>query len=106
MKRMEPIFKRLSEKGYKHYTENTIEELDELPLNSPDIITEFAHLCEWLRVHYDIWIDVGYEPMKVQWWSLISRIGTSNIEQPEFHGLHSPQEAYSTSIDYVLNKLI
>jgi len=51
-------FKQFSEKGYKHHTENTIEELDKLPLDSTDIITEFAHLCEWLRVNHGIWISV------------------------------------------------
>ncbi len=96
-------FKHFSEKGYKHYTENTIEELDELPLGSSDIITEFAHLREWLRINHGIWVSVhttrGYF---VGNWSKINTPygGDTNV-------FNSPQESYSAAFDYIrLNKLI
>jgi len=43
------IFKELSKLGYKHYTENTIEELDDLPLNSEERIMEQALVLRWFR---------------------------------------------------------
>lgn len=94
-------FKQFSEKGYKHYTENTIKELDKLPLDSSDIITEFAHLCEWLRVNHGIWVEVSreYTTGKYIYQYFI------NTNNQEF-GFNSPQEAYSAAFDYILKKLI
>jgi hypothetical protein len=97
------IFKYLSEKGYKHYTENTVEELDKLPLDSPDIFTEFAHLCEWLRVNHRIWIYVlkgkasdnyGYRIQDVD--------GDKSCYEVNFTKVN-PQEAYSAAFDYIKN---
>ena len=48
------IFKELKKLGYKHYTEFTIEELDDLPLNSEERIMEQALVLRWFREKYDI----------------------------------------------------
>jgi len=104
-------FKYFSKKGYKHYTENTIKELDKLTLDSSDIITEFAHLCEWLRVNHRIWIEIHH----------IKTFGVNRFHiiiwkygEEDYHTIHcdngvgyevwdSPQEAYSSAFDYIFN---
>jgi hypothetical protein len=93
------IFKRLSEKGYKHYTENTVEELDELPNNHSDIITEYAHLCEWLRVNHGIWVYSFRHDENIFYWS----IDTIEREFTAGDSFNTPQEAYSAAFDYILN---
>jgi hypothetical protein len=52
------IFKELNKLGYKHYTENTVEELDDLPLDSEERIMEQALVLRWFREKYGIgsWI--------------------------------------------------
>jgi hypothetical protein len=101
------IFKQLSEKGYKHFTENTVEELDNLPLDSPDIITEFAHLCEWLRVNHSIWISV-IQSIQGEGFDCIiyGESGKCGINKHPATIIESPQEAYSSAFSYVLSKLI
>lgn len=117
------IFKELNKLGYKHYTENTTEELDNLSLDNPDIITEFAHLCEWLRVKHGIWISVVYNSKYKQYDYTIINVNWSDKElsknmqkeidemiQSIFHykeKFNSPQEAYSAAFDYIqINNLI
>lgn len=51
------IFKELNKLGYKHYAECTIEELDNLPLNSEERILEQALVLRWFREKYNF--DVG-----------------------------------------------
>ncbi len=48
------IFKELKKLGYKHYTEHTIEELDNLPLNSEERIMEQALVLRWFREKYKL----------------------------------------------------
>jgi hypothetical protein len=43
------IFKELKKLGYKHYTEHTVEELDNLPLESKERIMEQALVLRWFR---------------------------------------------------------
>lgn len=43
------IFKELNKLGYKHYTEHTVEELDDLPLDSEERIMEQALVLRWFR---------------------------------------------------------
>jgi hypothetical protein len=43
------IFKELNKLGYKHYTENTVEELDDLPLDSEERIIEQTLVLRWFR---------------------------------------------------------
>lgn len=48
------LFKELSELGYKHYTENTVEELDSLQLSSEERIMEQALVFRWFREKYGL----------------------------------------------------
>lgn len=47
------IFKELKKLGYIHYSPTTIEELDDLPLNSAERISEQALVLRWFREKYD-----------------------------------------------------
>jgi hypothetical protein len=102
------IFKQFSKKGYKHYTENTIEELDELPLNNHHIITEFAHLCEWIRVNHGIWIGVSQDWHGGKMLGYEALIEAEDGEQTiSTVTCKTPQKAYSAAFDYIFkNNLI
>jgi hypothetical protein len=50
------IFKELKKLGYIHYSATTIEELDDLPLNSAERVSEQALVLKWFREKY------GYLP--------------------------------------------
>ena len=52
------IFKELNKIGFKHYTENTIEELDNLPLDSEERINEQSLVFRWFRKKYDLYVNV------------------------------------------------
>jgi hypothetical protein len=49
------IFKELSKLGYKHYTEYTVEELDDSPLDSEERIMEQALVLRWFREKYGLY---------------------------------------------------
>lgn len=55
------IFKELNKLGYKHYTEHTVEELDDLPLDSEERIMEQALVLRWFREKYDVYHFVTRE---------------------------------------------
>jgi hypothetical protein len=110
------IFKHFSERGYKHHTQHSIDQLDELSLDNPDIITEFAHIREWLRINHGIWIPINPKREKINgvnemWydaevWKLepseIRGYGWSELAET----FKTPQEAYSAAFDYILNSLL
>lgn len=48
------IFKELKKLGYIHYSATTIEELDDLPLNSAERISEQALVLRWFREKHDL----------------------------------------------------
>ncbi len=48
------IFKELNKLGYIHYSATTIEELDDLPLNSAERISEQALVLRWFRKKYKL----------------------------------------------------
>ena len=48
------IFKELKKLGYKHYSATTIEELDDLPLNSAERVSEQALVLRWFREEYNL----------------------------------------------------
>jgi hypothetical protein len=55
---MNNMFKELSELGYRHYTENTIEELDELPFDSEERIIEQALVLKWFRDVHGYYVSI------------------------------------------------
>jgi hypothetical protein len=48
------IFKELKKLGYIHYSITTIGELDNLPLNSAERVSEQALVLKWFREKYDL----------------------------------------------------
>jgi hypothetical protein len=52
------IFKELKKLGYIHYSATTIEELDDLPLNSAERISEQALVLRWFREKYGYYVDL------------------------------------------------
>jgi hypothetical protein len=56
------IFKELNKLGYKHYTENTVEELDDIPLDTEERIMEQALVLRWFRESHTLssWVYNGY----------------------------------------------
>jgi hypothetical protein len=48
------IFKELKKLGYIHYSATTIEELDDLPLNSAERVSEQALVLRWFREKYNL----------------------------------------------------
>jgi len=54
------IFKKLKKLGYKHYTEHTVEELDNLPLNSEERIMEQALVLRWFREKHNLHISISH----------------------------------------------
>jgi hypothetical protein len=114
------IFKSFSEKGYRAALSHTIEGLDELPLNHPIKIAETALVCEWLRVNHGIWVGLiadndytfkfeintwsWYEPEKCH--RLGHRVLGKSMWGTSSKPYDSPQKAYSSAFDYILNNLI
>lgn len=45
--------KEINKLGYKHYTEYTVEELDDLPLDSEERLMEQALVLRWFREKYN-----------------------------------------------------
>ena len=57
---MEQIFKELKKLGYIHYSATTIEELDDLPLNSAERVSEQALAFRWFREKYNLFASIEY----------------------------------------------
>jgi hypothetical protein len=57
------IFKELKKLGYKHYTEHTVEELDNLPLESKERIIEQALVLRWFREKHKLEYHVKSDMM-------------------------------------------
>lgn len=52
------IFKQLKKLGYIHYSATTIEELDDLPINSSERILEQALVFKWFREKHNLHIGI------------------------------------------------
>lgn len=101
------IFKQLSKKGYKHYYGGTIEELDSMDENNPNLHSEIMQVVIWLYKKYDIWIEVRFlEAFKTFYFELINIKSLQGMTSKGEKYFNSPTEAYGAAIDYTLNKLI
>jgi hypothetical protein len=64
------IFKELKKLGYIHYSATTIEELDDLPLNSAERVSEQALVFRWFREKYGLFVApnaISYENGPYLW---------------------------------------
>ena len=101
------IFKELIKKGYKHYYGGTIEELDNINKNNPDLHSEIMQVVMWLYDKHGVWIYTSWGTYydKTVWYYYTSEIGkkSSNSSIERFN---SPTEAYEAAIEYCLKELI
>jgi hypothetical protein len=110
------IFKELSKKGYKHYYEGTVEELDSMDKDNQHLHSEIIQVIMWLYEKHDIWITINpkrernilgenYMQFDVDVWQLEKDKGCVlyGVELLQFK---SPTEAYEKAIKYTLNNLI
>ena len=76
------IFEELKKLGFKHYTENTVEELDKLPLDAEERTVEQALAFRWFRekhklIHYISWVyKKTYD--EIDWFFRIKGIKMAN----------------------------
>jgi len=68
------IFKELKRLGYIHYSATTIEELDDLPLNSAERVSEQALVLRWFREKYNLLCvifnddgDIEHDNLRYNW---------------------------------------
>ena len=105
------IFKELNKKGYKHYYDGTIEELDRMDKNNPDLHSEIMQIIMWLYEKHGIWIQVK-PGGKLETWDFITQKKDNTFAVPYFEikqhkpFFNSPTEAYEAAIKYTLNNLI
>jgi hypothetical protein len=114
------IFKELNKKGYKHYCEGTVEELDDMDRNNPDLHSEIMQVIMWLYEKHGIWINVGGDcdykfKFEIHTWNWYEhektyRLGHIVLGESFFdtssEPFNSPTEAYESAIEYTLNNLI
>ena len=101
------IFKQLNKKGYKHYYEGTIEELDLMDKSNPDLHSEIMQVIMWLYEKHGIWIYISDSSARLGFRYQIQKLkilGENNFSSEERY--NSPTEAYEAAIEYCLTKLI
>jgi len=105
------IFKQLNKKGYKHYYEGTVEELDSMDKDNQHLHSEIMQVIMWLYEKHGIWIHICYMTDTKNWLWDCYKYKKENglLNSPEYsHQFNhqSPTEAYEAAIEYVLNNLI
>ena len=101
------IFKQLNKKGYKHYYEGTIEELDLMDKSNQDLHSEIMQVIMWLYEKHGIWIYISDSSARLGFRYQIQKLkilGENNFSSEERY--NSPTEAYEAAIEYCLTKLI
>lgn len=99
------IFKQLNKKGYKHYYEGTVEELDSMDKDNQHLYSEIMQVIMWLYEKYGVWIHVDYYNdgnSEVIWFYNYKTVNKESMDE----GFKTPEEAYEAAIEYTLNKLI
>lgn len=105
------IFKELNKKGYKHYCEGTVEELDDMDRNNPDLHSEIMQVIMWLYEKHGLWTNVVYMGFELKYSWSIDIVTTSGSHWDSYGEegdicYNSPTEAYESAIEYTLNNLI
>ena len=100
------IFKELKKLGYIHYSATTIEELDDLPLNSAERVSEQALVLRWFREKYGLcsWITMELGNKSTFCW-VLSGEHTSTQYAAYFHTYEEAELAcLKKLIEIVKNK--
>lgn len=111
------IFKQLNKKGYKHYYEGTVEELDSMDKDNQHLHSEIMQVIMWLYEKHGVWINVDSDCYGVNWYSHILPCSKQVYHDLELRNKvyksrffidasKTPAEAYSNSIKYCLTELI
>lgn len=120
------IFKELTAKGYKHYYQGTIEELDYMDKDNQNLHSEIMQVIMWLYEKHDIWVSVNVVIIGSDEWEYeyvihylpiefkdvkrrsihLETINSFNEGMSSYSGAwHTPTEAYEAAIKYCLEKL-
>ena len=101
------IFKQLNKKGYKHYYEGTIEELDSMDKDNQHLHSEIIQVIMWLYGKHGIWISVVQNEYldKFQYTLTQKKSNSWNIVDND-KLFNSPTEAYEAAIKHCLEKII
>lgn len=102
------IFKELTTKGYKHYYEGTVEELDSMDKNNQHLHSEIMQVIMWLYEKHGIWIVVQLD-LVGRWYydTYTIKDGLPNHNTyKKVERFTSPTEAYEAAIKYCLTNLI
>jgi hypothetical protein len=103
------IFKELNKKGYKHYYEGTVEELDSMDKDNQHLHSEIMQVIMWFYEKHGIWIYTWYSDINMTfraWIHTLRRKGSDIIEVPVIIICKSPTESYESAIEYTLKNLI
>lgn len=104
------IFKQLNKKGYKHYYGGTIEELDNMDKDNPDLYSEIMQVIMWLCEKHGVWVCSYPDAVMQKGWYFTVFINTNTkTTLANYHSeadFKSPTEAYEAAIEYTLNNLI
>ena len=103
------IFRELNKKGYKHYYGGTIEELDSMDKNNPDLHSEIMQVVMWLYEKHGIWISIyPHGQLENKWMYLLYKVNNDITEDTSipYKEYNSPTEAYSEAIKEILKNLI
>lgn len=101
------IFKQLNKKGYKHYYEGTIEELDSMDKDNQHLHSEIMQVIMWLYKKHGIWIYISDSSARLGFRYQIQKLkilGENNFSSEERY--NSPTEAYAAAIKHCLEKII
>lgn len=98
------IFKELKKLGYKHYTEHTIEELDNLPLNSEERIMEQGLVLRWFREKHNIYAIIlpSYTDDKVVKDKFFYEIANGRKLNQELNYHNTYEEAQDACLDKLI----
>ena len=99
------IFKQLNKKGYKHYYEGTVEELDSMDKDNQHLHSEIMQVIMWLYEKHGIWVSVTFKRHS-QNKHFSYNIRQANGIETYLWEHNSPTEAYEAAILYCLTKLI
>ena len=101
------IFKELNKKGYKHYYDGTVEELDSMDKDNQHLHSEIMQVIMWLYEKYKIWIQV-FILNKTFAWKVqdVNTLVITCLYAQQDKGYNSPTEAYEAAIEYTLENLI
>lgn len=99
------IFKELNKKSYKHYYDGTIEELDNMNKNNPNLHSEIMQVIMWLYENFGIWISTqrDWDTGQCLGFEAIIEDSSGIINTPTSN---TPTEAYQIAIEYCLTNLI